>query len=61
MAELQDKDKAFVVQHPLFYRPAEVDLLIGNSQKARSLLKWEPKVRFPDLVRMMVQADIQGQ
>jgi GDPmannose 4,6-dehydratase len=42
-----------------FYRPAEVDLLIGNPQKAKSVLKWEPKVSFKQLVEMMVDSDLE--
>jgi GDPmannose 4,6-dehydratase len=41
-----------------FMRPAEVDLLIGDSAKARSVLGWKPKVSFPELVTMMVDADL---
>jgi GDPmannose 4,6-dehydratase len=41
-----------------FMRPAEVDLLIGDSTKARDELGWKPKVSFPELVRMMVDADL---
>jgi GDPmannose 4,6-dehydratase len=41
-----------------FLRPAEVDHLIGNPAKAKSKLGWEPKVSFPELVRMMVDADV---
>jgi GDPmannose 4,6-dehydratase len=41
-----------------YYRPAEVDLLIGDYQKAKKQLKWEPKVRFDQLVKMMVDADL---
>ncbi len=48
----------FVVQDPRFYRPAEVDLLVGNPQKAREKLSWSPRVDFPGLVRMMVDADL---
>jgi GDPmannose 4,6-dehydratase len=40
-----------------YLRPAEVDLLIGDASKAREKLGWEPTVRFPELVRMMVDAD----
>lgn len=43
---------------PRYYRPAEVDLLIGDATKARTILGWEPKVKFKDLVRMMVDADM---
>ncbi|MDX6209639.1 MAG: GDPmannose 4,6-dehydratase [Frankiales bacterium] len=46
-----------VVQDPRFFRPAEVDLLIGSPAKAKSELGWEPKVGFTELVQMMVDAD----
>jgi GDPmannose 4,6-dehydratase len=42
---------------PRHFRPAEVDLLIGDYSKAKERLGWEPTVRFPELVRMMVDAD----
>src|SRR4051794_12373445 len=48
----------FVVQDERFMRPAEVDLLVGDSRKARTTLGWQPEVSFPDLVRRMVDADI---
>lgn len=48
----------FVAQDPKFYRPAEVDLLIGNPEKAGRILGWEPNVTFEDLTRMMVDADL---
>jgi GDPmannose 4,6-dehydratase len=41
-----------------YERPAEVDLLIGNPAKAKKILDWEAKVRFEDLVRIMVDADL---
>ena len=41
-----------------FFRPAEVDLLIGDPAKAREKLGWEPKVTFTELVHMMVDADV---
>ncbi len=50
--------KEFVVQDERFYRPAEVDLLIADPSKARSVLGWEPSVSFKELVKMMVDADI---
>ena len=50
----------YVVQDEQFFRPAEVDLLVGDSSKARAVLGWKPKVDFPELVRMMVDADIAG-
>jgi GDPmannose 4,6-dehydratase len=48
----------YVVQDPAFYRPAEVDLLVGDSSKARQQLGWEPKVNFHQLVEMMVDSDL---
>jgi GDPmannose 4,6-dehydratase len=48
----------YVVQDERFFRPAEVDLLVGDSAKARSTLGWKPKVTFPELVKMMVDADL---
>lgn len=44
--------------NPKFYRPAEVDLLIGNPAKAKSKLGWEPKTTLEDLCQMMVEADL---
>jgi GDPmannose 4,6-dehydratase len=46
---------------PQFVRPAEVDLLIGDYGKAHRVLGWEPKVRFKELVEMMVDADLERQ
>ena len=43
---------------PRFLRPAEVDDLIGDYSKAKNLLGWEPKTSFPDLVKLMVDADM---
>jgi GDPmannose 4,6-dehydratase len=51
--------KEYVVQDERFMRPAEVDLLIGDPAKARAQLGWQPKTSFPELVRMMVDADLQ--
>ena len=47
-----------VVLDPMLKRPAEVDMLLGDATKARQGLGWEPKVRFPELVGMMVDADL---
>lgn len=49
----------YVVQDPKFYRPAEVDLLVGDPSKAGEKLGWEPKIDFRGLVRMMVDADLE--
>ena len=43
-----------------YFRPAEVELLIGDPSKAKKKLGWEPKVKFKDLVKMMVEADIKN-
>ena len=51
--------KDYVVVDPKFVRPAEVDLLLGDSAKARNKLKWQPKLGFKELVRMMVDYDIE--
>src|SRR5215475_698680 len=50
--------KQFVEIDPRYFRPAEVDLLIGDASKARRKLGWEPKISFKELVRMMVDADL---
>ena len=49
----------YVEFDPRFMRPAEVDVLIGDSAKARRALGWEPRVRFRELVDMMVDADLE--
>jgi len=48
-----------VVVDPRFIRPAEVDHLLGDSRKARRILKWKPEVDFTHLVQMMVDADLE--
>ena len=50
--------KEFVKHDERYERPAEVDLLIGDASKAKKQLHWEPKVRFPELVKIMVDADM---
>jgi GDPmannose 4,6-dehydratase len=50
-----------VLVDPRFFRPAEVDVLLGDPTKARTLLGWKPRVDFATLVRMMVEADLEGQ
>jgi GDPmannose 4,6-dehydratase len=54
-----DNWRDYVRQDQKFYRPAEVDLLIGDAAKARQKLGWEPEVDFQTLVRMMVANDLQ--
>ncbi|HYL36164.1 MAG TPA: GDP-mannose 4,6-dehydratase [Bryobacteraceae bacterium] len=48
----------YVKIDPAVYRPAEVDMLIGDASKARSVLKWEPTVNFQQLIKEMVHADL---
>jgi len=48
----------FVVVDPRYYRPAEVDLLVGDASKALRKLGWKAKVKFSELVRIMVDADL---
>jgi len=54
----EQKDKIFVVQHPKFYRPAEVNELLGDYSKAKKELNWSPKTSFQELVKMMVEHDL---
>ena len=49
----------YVVVDPRFYRPAEVDLLVGDASKANTILGWEPETSFERLVESMVQADLE--
>ena len=51
--------KQFVKHDDRYERPAEVDLLIGDPTKAKKQLSWEPKVRFQELVKLMVDADLE--
>lgn len=51
--------KDYVVSDKKFFRPAEVDELIGDYSKAKKVLGWEPKVSFDELVKMMVKADVE--
>jgi GDPmannose 4,6-dehydratase len=44
---------------PIYFRPAEVDLLIGDSSKAKKILGWKPKTNFKELVKLMVDADFE--
>lgn len=48
----------YVEIDPAYYRPAEVDLLVGDATKAKTVLGWEPQTKFKDLVHLMVDADI---
>jgi GDPmannose 4,6-dehydratase len=50
----------YVVSDPKFYRPAEVDRLVGDPDKAQRVLGWKPRVTFRELIRMMVDADMKA-
>jgi GDPmannose 4,6-dehydratase len=50
--------KKYVEIDPWYYRPAEVDLLVGDASKARKKLDWQPKTTFKELVHLMVDADV---
>ncbi len=50
----------YVVQDQRFFRPAEVDLLVGDSSKAGRVLGWEPSMTFRELIRTMVEADLEA-
>lgn len=56
-AGIKDWEKHVYID-PAFYRPAEVDLLIGNAEKAQKKLNWKPKTSFKELVSMMVEYDL---
>ena len=50
--------KTLVEIDPHYYRPAEVDILLGDATKAKKKLGWKPKVKFKELIRIMVEADL---
>jgi len=60
MAGIGDGER-HVRQDPKFFRPAEVDVLIGDSSKAQSHLGWSAEVAFPDLIKKMVAHDLAAQ
>ena len=51
--------KDYIIQDPRFMRPAEVDVLVGDSSRAKNNLGWEPKTSFKELVSIMVNSDIE--
>tara|TARA_B100001057_G_scaffold335578_1_gene336275 strand:- start:2521 stop:3543 length:1023 start_codon:yes stop_codon:yes gene_type:complete len=57
----KENGKTIISINEKFYRPAEVDLLIGDSSKARKVLNWENKVSFEKLVEMMVESDLNSE
>lgn len=54
----KDESRVLVKVDPRYFRPTEVDILIGNASKAEKALGWKPKILFEDLVKEMVHADI---
>jgi len=57
--ELDMDYQDYVTRDERFYRPAEVDLLISDPRKAQAKLQWEPSVNFDELIKMMVEADLE--
>ena len=53
--------KKYVEVDPRYFRPTEVDLLLGDASKAKKILGWKPRVLFKDLVRLMVDADMEAE
>ena len=53
----ENTGKVIVKVNPKYYRPTEVDLLIGNPTKAKEKLGWEPKIKFRELVELMIKSD----
>jgi GDPmannose 4,6-dehydratase len=56
---LKSSGKVVVGIDPRYFRPTEVDILIGNPAKAKAKLGWEPKTTFKDLVKIMVESDFE--
>jgi GDPmannose 4,6-dehydratase len=56
--ELKNKPGIYVIKHPKYYRPAEVDLLLGDYSKAKRILKWSPRIKFKELVDRMIESDL---
>jgi GDPmannose 4,6-dehydratase len=55
-----DDWRPYVEINSHYFRPAEVEVLIGNASKAKERLKWEPKIKFKDLVKIMIDADFRA-
>jgi GDPmannose 4,6-dehydratase len=51
--------KKYVTVNPIYFRPTEVDLLLGDSTKARKKLGWKPQTDFSSLVKLMVEQDLE--
>ena len=55
---IDEKGNVVIEINPLYFRPSEVDLLVSDPSKARNVLGWEPKIRFKELVKKMVDSDL---
>ena len=53
--------KVIVEIDPYYFRPTEVDLLIGDASKAKEKLNWEPKIKFKELVKIMMESEFNGE
>ena len=58
VAGLNGAVEEFIDIDPAFIRPSEVDILIGDSTKAKNILGWQPQVKFDELVQLMVNNDL---
>ncbi|MDO9339886.1 MAG: GDP-mannose 4,6-dehydratase, partial [Bacteroidales bacterium] len=56
---LKSTGKEVVGIDPRYFRPTEVDILIGNPAKAKEILCWQPKITFKELVKIMVESDFE--
>ena len=52
--------KSYVEFDPRYLRPAEVEVLVGDAAKAKEKLNWQPKIKFEELVRIMIDADFRA-
>jgi GDPmannose 4,6-dehydratase len=53
----KDTKKVIIKKNPNYYRPSDVSLLKGDSKEAKNNLNWKPKVKFKNLVKIMVESD----
>jgi len=58
-AKLDLDYKKYVAVDPRYFRPTEVDVLLGDSSKAKKILGWQPKVTFDELINMMIATDME--
>ena len=56
----KNRNKTIIKINPKYYRPAEVDLLLGNPQKAKDVIGWEPTTKFKELVKKMMVFDLKN-